>query len=74
MGIGISRHMRYINEYTDTLSEHEIKIKDRELLNNYKNNGKKINKQKKKKTKKKKTTFSNNTFSSSHYFSHYYLN
>ena len=52
MGIGISRHMSYINEYTDTLSEHEIKIKDRELLNNYKNNGQKINKQKKKKSKK----------------------
>ena len=52
MGIGISRHMSYINEYTDTLSEHEIKIKDRELLNNYKNNGQKRNKQNKIKAKK----------------------
>ena len=52
MGIGISRHMSYINEYTDTLSEHEIKIKDRELLNNYKNNGQKKKKKKKKNQKK----------------------
>ena len=52
MGIGISPHMSYMNEHTDTLSEHEIKLKDRELLNNYKNNGQKRNKQKKIKAKK----------------------
>ena len=52
MGTGVSRHMSYMNEYTETLSEHEVKLKDRELINNYKNNGQKINKQKKMKTKK----------------------